>query len=135
MHHRVWPRDGKRSLNFQSAGQVAPDEGGPRIDCAPMPFTQVIKDDNFVAFIEQKLGANAANVARAANNEDSHRRGKRWATCLKSKRSAGRRRLRDGFALLFLEGRDHLPYAAMFAARGEHFQALFLRTPLQNVDI
>jgi hypothetical protein len=100
-----------------------------------MPFTQVVEHDNFVALIQQKLGANAANVARPANNEDSHRRGKCCATRVKSKRSAGGRRLRDGFASLFLKGCDHLPRAMVFTARGKYFQTLFVRPPLQDVYV
>jgi hypothetical protein len=38
----------------------------------------------------------------------------------------GRRGFRDGFALLFLNGCDHLPRAMVFAARGKHFQTLFV---------
>src|SRR5206468_6261997 len=56
-------------------------------------------------------------------------------TRVKSKRSMGQRRFRDGFALLFLNGCDHLPRAMVFAARGKHFQTLFVRAPLQNVNV
>jgi hypothetical protein len=56
-------------------------------------------------------------------------------TVRKSKRSVVRRRLRDGLALLFLKGCNHLPHTVMFATRCEDFQALFLRAPLQNVDV
>ena len=43
--------------------------------------------------------------------------------------------MRDGFASLFLKSCDHLPHAMMFATRCEDFQTLFLRAPLQNVDV
>ena len=44
--------------------------------------------------------------------------------------------MRDGrFRLFLLESRHHLLHATMFAARCEHFQTLFLRSPLQDVDI
>jgi hypothetical protein len=44
--------------------------------------------------------------------------------------------LRDGcLPLLLLKSCDHLLHSTMFAARCEHFQALFLRSPLQDVDI
>src|SRR5213076_36946 len=53
----------------------------------------------------------------------------------KSKRTMRRRGLCDGFALFLLKSRDHLLHATMFAARCEHFQTLFLRSPLQDVDV
>src|SRR5262249_27071625 len=43
--------------------------------------------------------------------------------------------LRDGFAFLLFQGCDHLLHAIVFATWREDFQTLFLRTPLQNVDI
>src|SRR5437667_3836693 len=36
---------------------------------------------------------------------------------------------------LLPQTRDHLPDTAVFDARGEYFQALFLRAPLQDIDI
>ena len=39
------------------------------------------------------------------------------------------------FALFFLKSCHHLLHPAMFAARREHFQTLFLRSPLQDVDV
>jgi len=53
----------------------------------------------------------------------------------KSKRTMRRRGLCDGFPLFLLKSCDHLLHATMFAARCEHFQTLFLRSPLQDVDI
>ena len=46
-----------------------------------------------------------------------------------------RRGLRDGFPLFLLKSCDHLLHATMFAARCEHFQTLFLRSPLHDVDV
>src|SRR5437667_12494112 len=53
----------------------------------------------------------------------------------KSKRTMRRRGLCDGFPLFLLKSCDHLLHATMFAARCEHFQTLFPRSPLQDVDI
>jgi hypothetical protein len=85
MHYCIGARAGKRSLNLRAISQVAPDEIRPGIDRAAMAFNQIIEDCNFVAFIQQKLGANAPDVARAANNENFHAPGKCGAIRLKSK--------------------------------------------------
>src|SRR6184192_3983647 len=53
----------------------------------------------------------------------------------KSKRTMRRRGLCDGFPLFLLKSCDHLLHPTMFAARREHFQTLFLRSPLQDVDV
>ena len=53
----------------------------------------------------------------------------------KSKRTMRRRGLRDGFPLFLLKSCDHLLHATMFTARCEHFQTLFLRSPLQDIDV
>jgi hypothetical protein len=65
--------------------EVALDKSRPRIDCAAMAFAQIIKDRDFVAFIQQLFRANAANVTRAANEENFHPPGKCGASCVKSK--------------------------------------------------
>src|SRR5438552_3426569 len=136
MHHCVGATIGERSLDLVALREVALDKSGPRIDCAAMAFAQIIKDRDFVAFIEQLFRANAADVTRAANEENFHPPGKCGPPRrVKSKRGTGGRRLRDGFASLFLKSCDHLPHAMMFATRGEDFQTLFLRAPLQNVDV
>ena len=64
MHYGIGARAGKRSLNLQAVGQVAPNEVRPGIDCASMALNQVIEDGNLVTFIQQKLGANAPDVTR-----------------------------------------------------------------------
>ena len=38
-----------------------------------MPVSQIVEDGDLVAFVQQKLGADAANVARPANDENVHR--------------------------------------------------------------
>src|SRR4029077_21246116 len=101
-----------------------------------MSFSQIIENGYFVALIQQYLSTNASNVTGAANNENYHAPGKCGAIGLKSKRTARGRSLRDGcFPLFFLKSRDHLLHPAMLAARREHFQTLFLRSPLQDVDV
>jgi len=103
--------------------QVALNELCPGIESAPMALDQVVENCNFVAFIHQKLGAHASDIARPPSDEDSHGRGKCSGTGVKSKRTARGRRLGDGFALLFLKGCNHPLYAMMFATRREDFQA------------
>src|SRR2546421_9852278 len=100
-----------------------------------MPFDRVVKNCTCVAFIHKKLGEDAPDIARPASDEDSHGRGKCSGTRVKSKRTARGRRLGDGFALLFFKGCNHPPYGMIFSTRREHFPTLFLRAPLQNVDV
>src|SRR6266542_1593854 len=159
MHHCVGATIGERSLDLVALRKVALDKSRPRIDCAAMAFAQIVKDRDFVAFIQQLFRANTADVTRAAGDENSHGRGKCSVICFESKANrrdgspsppsrnllltalhfdvgrAVRRRLRDGFALLFLKSSNHLQHATMFATRGEDFQTLFLRAPFQNVDV
>jgi hypothetical protein len=72
MHYGIGACAGKRSLNLRAVGQLTPDEIRPGIDGAPMAFTQVVEDNNFVAFIQQQFRANAPDVARPPNNENFH---------------------------------------------------------------
>ena len=76
MHYGIGARAGKRSLNLHAVGQIAPNEFRPGIDCASMALAQVIEDGNLVTFIQQKLRANAPDVARPPGKENSHGRGK-----------------------------------------------------------
>jgi hypothetical protein len=52
--------------------KVALDKSRSRIDCAAMAFAQIVKDRDFVAFIQQLFRANTADVTRAAGDENSH---------------------------------------------------------------
>src|SRR5207249_10104437 len=76
MHYGIGARAGKRSLNLQAVGQVALNEVRLGIDCASMALNQVIEDGNLMTFIQQKLSANASDVARPPGKENSHGRGK-----------------------------------------------------------
>src|SRR5207245_2739236 len=64
----------QRFLDRLSILQIAFDKFGAGIDCAAVPFSQVIENRDAVAFIKQLLGANAANIAGASGNEDLHSR-------------------------------------------------------------
>jgi len=76
MHHRVRAMSGKGSLDLLAIRKLALNEIRPGINSAPMAFTQVVEDDNFMPLIQQQLGADAPDVACAANDEDFHWRGK-----------------------------------------------------------
>src|SRR5438876_2630360 len=76
MHHSVGATAGERSLDLFTVGKVALDKSRPRIDCAAMAFTQIVKHCDFVAFIQQLFRANTADVTGAAGDENSHARGK-----------------------------------------------------------
>jgi hypothetical protein len=66
---------GKSSLYRLAIRKFAVSETRPGINSGPMAFTQIIENGNFVPLIEQELGANAPDIARAANDEDFHWRG------------------------------------------------------------
>jgi hypothetical protein len=76
MHHGVRPMSGKSSLDLLAIRKFASNELRPGINGASMALTQIIENGNFVSFIEQQLGANASDVARAANDKDFHWREK-----------------------------------------------------------
>jgi len=76
MHHGVRPMSGKGSLDLLAIRKFAFNEMRPGINSAPMPFTQVVENGYFMPLIQQKLGANASDVACAANHKDFHWREK-----------------------------------------------------------
>ena len=57
-----------------AVGQVALDERGARIERQAMALGQVVEDGDLMAGVDQLLGANAADVARAARDENMHAR-------------------------------------------------------------
>src|SRR5262249_2554782 len=76
MHHRVRVMNRKGSLDLLAIRKFALNEMRPGINGAPVPFTQIIENGNFLPLIQQKLGTNAPDVARAANDKDFHWREK-----------------------------------------------------------
>src|SRR2546423_5179900 len=72
MHHGIGPMSGKGSLNLLAIRKFAFNEMRSGINGAPMAFTQVVENGNFMPLIQQELGANAPDVARAANDKDFH---------------------------------------------------------------
>jgi len=64
---------GQRILNRLSILQIAFDEFRPRIDRCPMAFAQIVERGDSVPVVEQNLGANAADVARSADDQNLHR--------------------------------------------------------------
>ena len=74
MHNGVRSMIGKGSLDLLPIRKFAFNKMCPGINCGPMAFTQVVENDNFMPLIHQKLGANAPNVACAANHKDFHGR-------------------------------------------------------------
>src|SRR6266478_3268106 len=85
MHDGVGATTGKSRLDLLAVRQVAFDKFRPRIDCAAMPFAQIIKNRDFVAFIQELFRGNTADVTRAAGDENSHGRGKCTVICFESK--------------------------------------------------
>ena len=76
MHYGVRPMSGKGSLDLLAIRKFAFNEMRSGINGAPMAFTQVVKNGNFMPRIQQELGANAPDIARATNDKDFHWRGK-----------------------------------------------------------
>jgi hypothetical protein len=76
MHHGIRPMSGKGSLYLLAIRKFAFNEIGAGINGIAMAFTQIIENGNLVPLIQQKLGANAPDVARAANDKDFHWREK-----------------------------------------------------------
>src|SRR6266446_2162200 len=89
MHHCIGATTGKSGLDLVTIRKIALDKSRPRIDCAAMAFAQIVKDRDFVAFIQQLFRANTADVTRAAGDENSHGREKCTVIRLESKRMAG----------------------------------------------
>jgi hypothetical protein len=85
MHHGVRAMSGKGSLDLLAIRKFAFNEMRSRINSAPMAFTQIIEDGNFMAVIQQEFGANTPDVARAANDKDFHWRAKCSVISAKSK--------------------------------------------------
>jgi hypothetical protein len=86
---------GKGSLDLLTIRKLALNENRPGINSAPMAFTQVVEDNNFMPVIQQELRANAPDIACAANHEDFHWRGK--CSVIGSKSKATRRRFSAGY--------------------------------------
>ena len=61
---------GKGSLDLLAIRKFAFNEMRSGINGAPMAFTQVVKNGNFMPLIQQELGANAPDIACAANHKD-----------------------------------------------------------------
>jgi hypothetical protein len=76
MHHRVRPMSGEGSLDLLAIRKFAFNEMRPGINSGPMAFAEIIENNNVMPLIQQEFGANAPDVARAANHEDFHWRGK-----------------------------------------------------------
>src|ERR1700752_2936933 len=74
MHYRLRTRARKRSLGFIPVRKAAFDKAGARIDGPAMPYREVIEDRDLVAFIAERLGANASAIAAAAHDENLHSR-------------------------------------------------------------
>ena len=85
MHHGVRPMSGKGSLDLLAIRKFAFNEMRSGINGAPMALTQVVENGNFVPLIQQELGANAPDIARAANDKDFHWREKCSVISSKSK--------------------------------------------------
>ena len=62
--------------------EVAADESGALVDRAPVAFGQVVEDGDVVTVVEEKLDADAPDVAGAADDKNFHPRKVRRASPL-----------------------------------------------------
>jgi hypothetical protein len=85
MHHRVRAIIGNGSQDLLAIRKFAFNEMRSGINGASMAFTQIIENGNFMAVIQQEFGANAPDVACAANDKDFHWREKCSVISAKSK--------------------------------------------------
>jgi hypothetical protein len=76
MHHGIRVMTGKSSFDLLAIGKFTFDKMRSRINGPAMAFTKVVENSNFMPLIQQELGADAPDVARAANDKDFHWRGK-----------------------------------------------------------
>jgi hypothetical protein len=88
MHYGVRAMSGKGGLDLLAIRKLAFNEMRSGINSAPMAFTQVVENGNFMPLIQQQLGANAPDIACAANDKDFHWRGK--CSVIRSKSKATR---------------------------------------------
>src|SRR6266513_860036 len=72
MHHGVRAMSGNGSLDLLAIRKFAFNEMRPGINGASMAFTQIIENGNFMPLIQQKLRANAPDIAGAAHDKDFH---------------------------------------------------------------
>src|SRR5947208_13912475 len=73
MHHSIRMGPFERSSNLRERLQFAFDKFRARIDRRAMAFGKIVEDSDRVSLIEKQLGANAADVAGAADDENLHR--------------------------------------------------------------
>jgi hypothetical protein len=85
MHHGVRTMSRKGSVDLLAICKLAFNEMRSGINGAPMAFTQIVENGNFMPLIEQELGANASDIARAAHDKDFHWREKCRVVSGKSK--------------------------------------------------
>src|SRR4051812_13205030 len=73
MHDGVGLKLFERGTNGCERIQIAFDKLGASIDRGSMAFGKVIEDGHRVSLIKEQLGAHAADVAGAANDQNLHR--------------------------------------------------------------
>ena len=117
VHDRCRLERAERSLNSVNPSQIPLDKFRPGIDRPPMSFGQIIENADRVAFVEQELRANAADVACAADDKNFHR-----ASCGAPVRSV-KTNCADRPLSLFEPG-DHSPNHAMFSSRRQDLKTL-----------
>ena len=95
-----------------------------------MAFAQVVEDADGMALIEQQFGADAADVACSADNENFHR-----GSCGAPARRVKTNRAGSSLTFVCFDAGDHAPNESVLPAGRQNFETLLLRSPLDNIDI
>ena len=131
MHDRFRLECREGRLNPVAIGQIAFDKLRPGINCATVSLGQVVEYADGMALVEQQFGADAADVACSADNENFHRGScGAPARCVKTNRRADR-----SLTLVCLDPRDHAPDEPILPAGRQDLETLLLRSPFQNIDV
>jgi hypothetical protein len=72
MHHGLGAMSGKGRLDLLAIRKFAFNKMRAGINGAPMAFTQIIENGDFMPLIQQELRANAPDISRAAHDKDLH---------------------------------------------------------------
>ena len=119
MHDRLGLERSEGRLNSITVGQIAFDKRCARIYRATMSLGQVVEYTDPVALIEQQFGADAADVACSADDENFHR-----ASCGALARPVKTNRASRSSTFVCFDPGDHAPNEPIFAAGREDPETL-----------
>jgi len=130
MHDRLRFERREGRLNPIAVRQVPFDKLRPGINRASVSLRQVVEYSDGVALVEQQFGADAADVACSADNENFHR-----GSCGAPARRVKVNRAPGWLTFVLFDPGDHAPNKPILPAGRQHFETLLLRTPFYNIDV